>query len=115
MGANLYLHVTGLLAALDDGLDQGSAPPAPIQRDVGHLTDADTEGIGAPRLETRLDRALDALEADEVLCDALGPVIVAHYLPVKRFEWASYLEGSGLVPGDIAVSEWERATYLEVL
>ena len=115
MGANLYLHVTGLLAALDDGLDQGSAPPAPVQRDVGHLTDAEAAGIGAPRLETRLDRALDALEADEVLCDALGPAIVAHYLPVKRFEWASYLEESGLGPGDIAVSEWERATYLEVL
>jgi glutamine synthetase len=115
MGANLYLHVTGLLAALDDGLEHGSVAPAAVQRDVGHLTDAEAAGIGAPRLDARLDRALDALEVDEVLCNALGPVIVAHYLPVKRFEWASYLDGSGLGPDDIAVSEWERASYLEVL
>lgn len=115
MGANLYLHVTGLLAALDDGLERGSAPPAAVQHDVGHLTDAEAAAFGAPRLDARLDRALDALEADQVLCDALGPVIVAHYLPVKRFEWASYLDESGLEADDIAVSDWERATYLEVL
>jgi glutamine synthetase len=115
MGANLYLHVTGLLAALEDGLEHGLVAPAAVQRDVGHLTDDEAAVIGAPRLDARLDRALDALEADEVLCDALGPLIVAHYLPVKRFEWATYLDESGLGPDAIAVSEWERETYLEVL
>jgi hypothetical protein len=32
---------------------------------------------------------------------------------VKRFEWRSYLDESGLGPDDLAVSAWERAAYLE--
>ena len=115
MGANLYLHVTGLLAALDDGLARGLAATPAVQHDVGHLTDAEAAAMGAPRLDARPDRALDALEADPVLCEALGPVIASHYVPVKRFEWASYLDESGLGPDAVAVSDWERSTYLEVL
>jgi glutamine synthetase len=111
--ANLYLHVTGLLASMLDGLRQRAEAPAAVQADVGHLSDADTAAIGASRLPGRLDLALDALEADEVLLDAIGPTIARHYLPVKRFEWQSYLDESGLGPDDLAVSAWERAAYLE--
>jgi hypothetical protein len=34
---------------------------------------------------------------------------------VKRFEWDSYLAESGLATSDTAVSDWERATYLEAV
>jgi glutamine synthetase len=115
MGANLYLHLAGLLAALEDGMARGVMPPPAVQVDVGHLADEAADAIGAPRLAARLDTALDALESDTVLCDALGPLVVGHYLPVKRFEWASYLDRSGLGPDDLSVSDWERATYLEVV
>jgi glutamine synthetase len=115
MGANLYLHVTGLLAALADGLARELPAPPAVQHDVGHLTDVEAATMGAPRFDARLDRALDALEGDRVLAAALGPVIMEHYLVVKRFEWTSYLEDSGVGPDDIVVSDWERATYLEVL
>ncbi|HLA16749.1 MAG TPA: glutamine synthetase family protein [Candidatus Limnocylindrales bacterium] len=113
MSANLYLHLTGLLAAIVDGLDRGAQPPPAVQADVGHLSDADAAALGAQRLPTRLDAALDALEADSVLRAALGPIVVPHYLAVKRFEWASYLAESGLEPTDVRVSEWERDAYLE--
>ena len=115
MGANLYLHLTGLLASVIDGLDRGADMPPPVQADVGHLADEAAAALGATRLPTRLDVALEALEADAILGDALGPLIVRHYLAVKRFEWSSYLAGSGLAADDIRVSDWERATYLEPL
>jgi len=113
MSANLYLHLAGLLAAIADGLDHQAQAPSPVQVDVGHLSDGEAAALGAPRLPYRLDVALDALEADVVLCEAMGPTVVPHYLAVKRFEWASYLAESGLGADDVRVSEWERATYLE--
>jgi glutamine synthetase len=115
MGANLYLHVAGLLAAAIDGIEHELIAPTPVQADVGQLSNEAAAAIGAPRLPARLDLALDALEGDPVLLDALGPVIVEHYVPVKRFEWASYLAESGLDAADIRVSDWERATYLAPL
>ena len=115
MGANLYLHVTGLLAAIVDGLHGGAGPVPPVQTDVGHLSDEDASALGAERLPRQLGDALEALETDPILVAAVGPLIVRHYLAVKRFEWASYLAASGLDAGDIRVSDWERATYLDVL
>ena len=111
--ANLYLHLAGLLAAITDGLATRAEPPAPVSVDVGHLADAEAAAMGAPRLPRRLDAALDALEADTVLRAAIGPIVVPHYLAVKRFEWATYLAESGLAADDVTVSAWERATYLE--
>jgi glutamine synthetase len=111
--ANLYLQVAGLLAAIADGLGRGAKAPGPVPVDVGHLSDAEAAALGAPRLPSQLDTALDALETDAVLCEALGPIVVPHYLAVKRFEWASYLAESGLAADDLRVSAWERAAYLE--
>jgi hypothetical protein len=62
--------------------------PAPVQADIGHLSDEAAPPSVPPRLPARLDHALDALEDDPILHDALGRVIVGHYVPVKRFGWA---------------------------
>jgi glutamine synthetase len=37
--------------------------------------------------------ALDALSADRVLLDALGPVLAQSYLTVRRSEWEAYSAG----------------------
>jgi glutamine synthetase len=110
--ANVYLHVVGLLAAMADGIDRSLVPPPPVERDIGHEPRGGSDPDLVERLPERLDAALDALEADAVLGRALGPVILEHYLAVKRFEWTSYLAESGLAPDDAGVSDWERATYL---
>lgn len=112
---NPYLHVAGLLAAIRDGVERDLALPPEAKVDVGHLTDEDAAGRGFPRLPRRLDEALDAFAADDVLQAAIGPVVAAHYDSVKRFEWDLYLERSGLAPGDVDVSDWERRTWFEHL
>jgi glutamine synthetase len=117
--ANAYLLVAGLLAAVADGIERNLVPDPAVDRDIGHAPSASAGGgpehAGLERLPDRLDAALDALEADAVLNAALGPVISRHYLAVKRFEWDSYLAESGLAATDTAVSDWERATYLEAV
>jgi hypothetical protein len=44
-----------------------------------------------------------------------GPVVARHYPGVKRFEWATYLERSGLAADSADVSDWGRRTYFECL
>jgi glutamine synthetase len=39
------------------------------------------------------EEALDALAADELLLDALGPTLAQAYLAVRRSEWAAYSAG----------------------
>ncbi|HET7703703.1 MAG TPA: glutamine synthetase family protein [Candidatus Limnocylindrales bacterium] len=112
---NPYLHLAGLLAAIRDGVEHELRPPRAADVDVGHLTDDEAAERGADRLPSRLDVALDALAADDVLLAALGPVVAVHYDAVKRFEWDLYLERSGLPPDAIDVSDWERRTWFEHL
>jgi glutamine synthetase len=114
-GMNPYLHLTGLLASIADGVERQLAVPAAADLDVGHLSDEEAAAGGFARLPSDLPAALDAFEADDVLRDAVGPMIARHYVDVKRFEWDCYVERSGLPAGSTDVSDWERATYFECL
>jgi glutamine synthetase len=97
--ANPYLGIAALLAAGHDGIRRGLELPAPI---VG---DAYRDESGA-ELPASLEAALDALEADAILRDALGPEIVQTFLAVKRFEIERHRAW---------VSDWEIDEYLHHL
>lgn len=114
-GMNPYLHLAGLLAAIADGVERQLTVPPAADVDVGHLSDEEAAAGGFARLPADMPAALDAFEADEVLRDAVGPVIARHYVDVKRFEWDCYVERSGLPAGSTEVSDWERATYFACL
>ena len=91
--ANPYLAVGGLIAAGLDGLERGIEPPEPVEVDPASLDDGEREARGIARLPESQAEALDALEADEVLIGALGPVLTQSYLAVRRSEWESYSAG----------------------
>lgn len=112
--ANAYLLVTGLLAAVGDGLERRPPLPGPASIDVGHLSDAAAAGLGHRRLPAHPAAALDALVQDEVLCSALGPVIAGHYPQVKRFELELF-EAARAEEALDDVTDWERAAYLEAV
>src|SRR5579859_2651597 len=59
---------------------------APVAIDPGNFSDAEREQRGIKRLPETLDSALDALQADSVLMEALGPALAPAYLAVKRLE-----------------------------
>jgi glutamine synthetase len=83
---NPYLALGGLLAAGLDGMARKLDPGEPTMVDPDTLSDAERERRGIRRLPTSLGAALDALERDEVLRDALGEALAREYLLVKRSE-----------------------------
>lgn len=103
---NPYLFLTALLAAGLDGLERHLDPGDPIQGDIGHWSEEQVAAREIARLPQSVGPALDALQADAVLMDALGPVIGPTLLRVKRSELEAY---------DLEVTDWERAAYLETI
>jgi glutamine synthetase len=88
--ANPYLAFGGLIAAGMDGIDREMEPPAPLEVDPATLSERERKEAGAERYPTNLGEALQALEADEVLTEALGDVLARSYLAVRRSEWEAY-------------------------
>jgi glutamine synthetase len=87
---NPYLALGGLIAAGLDGLERGLEPPEPVEIDPATLPEEERERRAIRRLPTTQEEALDALEHDEVLMEALGPVLARSYLAVRRSEWETY-------------------------
>lgn len=93
---NPYLAIAATLAAGLDGLQRELEPPEPT---VGNAYEE-----GHERLPRTLHAALDHLERDDVLRDALGETLVDQYVKIKREEFDRYQQH---------VSDWERAEYEE--
>ncbi len=100
------LLVAGVLAAGLDGIRNRRDPGPAFQGDIGHMTPAEVEAAGIRYLPRSLPEALAALEADEVIGEAIGPMVLEHLLIVKRHELARF---------ETEVHPWERAAYLEVV
>jgi len=103
---NPFVYLTAVLAAGLDGIQNKTETPPPVDYDIGHLSDEEAAARGIVRLPANLPAALAALEADEVIAKALGPVILPEFLKVKRTELAAY---------DLQVHPWERELYLEAI
>ena len=88
--SNPYLAMGGLLAAGLDGVRRKLTPPAPVLVDPGNYSDAEREALGIKRFPTSLGAALDNLEKDSVLMDALGPGLARSYIAVKRLEQETF-------------------------
>ena len=103
-GCNPYLTTAAVIAA---GLDGVARELHPGDGNCDNLYDYSTaqlkeKGIGI--LPQNLNLALDALEADQVICDALGDGLSNEFLALKRAEWIEYMRH---------VSDWEIKRYVE--
>ncbi len=83
---NPYLALGGILAAGLDGINNKIDPGEPQEIDPGNYSDEEREQRGIRRLPTSLTEALDELERDQVLLEALGPLLAKSYIAVKRSE-----------------------------
>jgi len=88
--ANPYLALGAFIYAGLDGIRGKLDPGEPMNVDPSTLTEAERAAGGAHRLPASLPAALDALVADEMLMDALGPLRSTAYLAVKRSEAAHF-------------------------
>ena len=107
--SNPYLAAAALLAAGMDGITRGLKADAGRDGNLFLLSPKQAEEQGIALLPANLGEALDALEADDVLCGALGSDYAAAYLQAKREEWDEYAEMTAK-----SVTAWEVNRYLAV-
>jgi len=90
--ANPYLALGAVIAAGLDGIIRGLEPGEErlVLQDPATLSDEERESRGIRRLPDSLAAALAALEADQLLLDALGEPLTRSYLAVRRSEWDAY-------------------------
>ena len=84
--ANPYIALGGLVAAGLDGIAKGIGASRDMEVDVDPtaIPSPEMERRGIRRLPTSLDIAVNALESDPVLMDALGETLATSYIAVRR-------------------------------
>lgn len=83
---NPYLALGAVIHVGLDGIRRKLDPGDPVNVDPAVLDESERNSRGARRLPDSLDAALNALAADDLLMDALGPLRRSAYLAVKRSE-----------------------------
>ena len=103
--SNPYLAFGGMLAAALDGIDKNQAPPEPLNNvNLYHLSNEERVKLGVGELPGSLAEALSELDKDEVLKEALGPIVYEAFSRAKWSEWDDYR---------IHVTDYEIEKYLE--
>jgi glutamine synthetase len=90
--SNPFLALGALLAAGLDGIATKRDPGEPTLVDPDTLSEAERKRRGIHRLPKSLGEALDALERDEVLREALGETLAKEYVIVKRSEVRAFAD-----------------------
>ena len=101
---NPYLAFAVMLAAGLDGIKRELPLPKPVEENLYQFTDEMMAKHGIQMLPGTLREALDELERDEVVLEALGEHVSEWFLEAKRAEWEEYRK---------QVSPWELQRYLE--
>jgi len=102
--SNTYLAFAAMIAAGLDGVERGLTISEPVEES---LFEMDAERIaekGIRELPGTLGEAIDELERDSVIAEALGDHVMTHYVSAKRAEWHEYRT---------QVTGWELDRYLE--
>ncbi|MFX1271552.1 MAG: glutamine synthetase family protein [Promethearchaeota archaeon] len=100
---NPYLLFSAIVAAGMDGVNKEMKPPDPRSEDIFHLSDAERESFGIKMLPSSLREALDHLEKDEVIRNAIGSKLIDAFIREKRDEWREYV--------NYAITGWEWSKY----
>ena len=101
--ANPYLALAVQLAAGIDGVQKKLTPPDPVNKNIFEMSFRERRKYRIDELPRDLHEALDMLENDDVIRDALGAHIYERFVEAKREEWQEYIG---------RVSEWEVERYL---
>jgi len=101
--ANPYLSLAVQLAAGLDGIEQKMKPIDPVNKNIFTMTHRERRKYRIDELPRDLHEALDALEKDKVIREALGDHIYERFMEAKRQEWMDYSS---------QVSGWEVKRYL---
>ena len=101
--ANPYLAIGAQLAAGLAGIKEQIDPGDPVNKNIARMSYRERRKYRIDDLPRDLHEALDYLEKDRVVRDALGEHIYERYVDAKRGEWEEYIE---------RVSPWEVERYM---
>jgi glutamine synthetase len=101
---NPYLAFAALIHAGLDGIERDLDCEDPIRENIYEFDEATREEYGIGTLPENLGEAIEELEDDEVVSDALGEHVYENFVEAKSQEHKEYL---------VSVSEWEIEQYLE--
>jgi glutamine synthetase len=101
---NPYLALAVMLASGLDGIERKLDAGEPVNQNIFTMSERQKRRLRIRQLPANLSEALDNLERDPVVKDALGDHILDNYLRAKRQEWAEYISH---------VHPWEQERYLE--
>ncbi len=101
---NPYLAFACMLAAGLDGIERKLTPPDPVEENLYHFDAAKLESRKIKQLPGTLREALNELEGDKVIREALGEHVFERFVEAKTEEWDEYRT---------QVSTWEVERYLE--
>ena len=101
---NPYLAFAVMLRCGLDGIERRLPLPPPVEESLYGFDDVELERRNVGLLPDNLKDAITALEADEVVLDALGDTLSERFLEVKALEWKEYRT---------QVTPWEQEQYLE--
>lgn len=103
---NPYLAATAMLAAGLDGVAHKTDPESVNRENMYRMTEGDRRKRGIDILPATLIDAIEELEKDGVIKDAIGREFAEYYIKIKRQEWTEYHN---------TVSQWEVDRYLTYL
>ncbi|PSP97195.1 type I glutamate--ammonia ligase [Halobacteriales archaeon QS_4_70_19] len=101
---NPYLAFAALIHAGLDGIERGLECDDPVRENIYDFDEEKREEYGIDTLPANLGQALDALEQDEVVQDALGEHVYPKFVEAKTQEYDEFR---------VDVSDWELDRYLE--
>jgi glutamine synthetase len=101
--ANPYLALAVMLAAGLDGIETEADWREPVNENIWEMSFRERRRLRIDDLPHDLNEALDELEKDEVINEALGKHVARHFVDAKRQEWRDYIT---------QVSAWELEQYL---
>jgi glutamine synthetase len=101
--ANPYLALAVMLAAGLDGVATEADWREPVNENIWEMSHRERRRLRIDDLPHDLNEALDELEKNDVVREALGPHITRHFIEAKRQEWREYIT---------QVSAWELEEYL---
>jgi glutamine synthetase len=103
---NPYLAFAVMLEAGMSGVDNELTCPPPVNNmNIYEMTEEELSKLGIEQLPGSLGEALDELEQDEILKNALGDEIYKAFVRSKKAEWDEFR---------MRVMDWEVETYLEI-
>jgi glutamine synthetase len=101
--SNPYLALTVMLAAGLDGIENNITPPPAVNKNIFTMSQREKRRLRIEELPANLLEAVEILEKNKVMREALGEHIFNHFIEAKKMEWSAYIS---------QVHQWELDRYL---